>query len=368
MANPARSVSVLPTETGRDRARSAAHGPQGRPAQAGAQSFSASCAQPPVQSSAQLSVQSAAKLSDPLPPPLLCVSIHDVAPSTWNECARLAAALREVADIPLSWLVVPRYHDRPDDDSRMRAGLDAALARGDELVLHGYTHLDTEVRAGNLRQRFLRGVYTQREGEFAALSALEARRRLELGLEWFRARGWDASGFVPPAWLMGEGAWQALRDFPFDYTTTFARFHLLGSDTSSGGNSHSGSRSDNGNSSVNGNGSASARFKTRLTHTPTGPALFAPSLVYAARNRSGRWCSPIAAGLAARWQAGAPLVRLSMHPPDVRYPRLLAHAQQLIEQLLATRQAVTKASCARLYQPRPQNPPRQPGPQPPYGP
>ena len=258
-------------------------------------------------------------------PPLLCVSIHDVAAATWADSARLAAALREVADIPLSWLVVPCYHGRRDDETVLRAGLDAALARGDELVLHGYTHLDTEARGGGLRERFLRGVYTRREGEFAALGADEARRRIEKGVEWFRERGWKAAGFVAPAWLMGKGAWEALDDFGFAYTTTFTRFHLLGDGA--------------------------------------GQALFAPSLVYAARNRGGRALSPVVADLVAHWQAQAPLVRLSLHPPDVRHPRLLAHAQDLVERLLRTRRAVTKETCARIYQPRPQNPPRQPGPQ-----
>ena len=311
-----------------------------------------------------------------LPPieaaPLLCVSIHDVAPATWADCARLAAALRTVADIPLSWLVVPHYHERADDDAPMRAGLDAALARGDELVLHGYTHLDTEARAGSLRQRFLRGVYTRREGEFAALPASEARRRIALGLDWFRARGWPVSGFVPPAWLMGQGAWEALGEFGFAYTTTFARFYLLGG----AGNPEWEEKQDaliGLRQAGKRPGSAQTDIHAHapdawLSMTASGPALFAPSLVYAARNRSGRMLSPLAAGLAARWQAGAPLVRLSLHPPDLRHPRLLAHARRLIEQLLTTRQAVSKETCARLYQPRPQNPPRQPGPQPPYGP
>lgn len=314
----------------------------------------------PSRTQAQAEVQAevqAQRQAAVLPPPLLCVSIHDVAPVTWDDCARLAAALREVADIPLSWLVVPRYHDRPGDDAAMRAGLDAALARGDELVLHGLTHLDTEARATSLRQRFLRGVYTQREGEFAALSAAEARRRLALGLDWFRERGWTASGFVPPAWLMGEGAWEALNDFRFAYTTTFTHFHLLGGKGGAGAAA-----------AMDETGGAGAGQAARLSQTPFGPALFAPSLVYAARNRSGRFLSPLAAGLAARWQAGAPLVRLSLHPPDVRHPRLLAHARHLVEQMVANRHAVTKAGCANVYQPRPQNPPRQPGPQPPYGP
>ena len=74
-------------------------------------------------------------------PPMLCVSIHDVAPGTWEECARLARAMRQAADVRLTWLVVPRYHDRLENETAMRRGLDAALARGDELALHGYTHL-----------------------------------------------------------------------------------------------------------------------------------------------------------------------------------------------------------------------------------
>lgn len=255
---------------------------------------------------------------------MLCVSIHDVAPATWDECARLAQALRSVGDIALSWLVVPHYHGHGGDDRAMRAGLDAAAARGDELVLHGYTHLDTERQAGGLRERFLRGVYTRSEGEFSALSAAEARRRIEMGLEWFRARGWQAPGFVAPAWLLGPGAWEALPDFDFSYTTTFTRFHLLAEGTS----------------------------------------VFSPSLVYTARNRSGRAFSPVAGSIAARLLARAPLMRLSLHPPDVRHPRLVAHAQRLVERLLASHAAVTKAACAArlreggaqpaLYQPRPQ--------------
>jgi predicted deacetylase len=158
---------------------------------------------------------------------MLCVSIHDVAPATWSDCLRLVQAVRAVADIPLTWLVVPHYHFRPEHSPGMEACLNVALERGDELALHGYSHLDTEAAGGGLRARFLRNVYTRREGEFAALTEAEARRRLELGLDWFAARGWTPTGFVPPAWLLGEGAWRALRAAPFTYTTTFSHFHCL---------------------------------------------------------------------------------------------------------------------------------------------
>jgi predicted deacetylase len=249
--------------------------------------------------------------------PILCVSIHDVASATWDDCARLAAAVREVADIPLTWLVVPRYHGSAEPSPALEEGLGQALARGDELALHGYTHLDTEPARGGLRSRFLRTMYTQREGEFAALAADEARRRIGLGLDWFAQRGWPVTGFVAPAWLLSEGGWQALREFPFAYTTTFSRFHLL----------------------------------------PQGRSVFAPTLVYAARNRAGRVLSPLAAGAGAALLARTPLMRLSLHPPDARHPDLLRHAQRLAERLLARRVALTKAGCAHAYQYGPQKPP-----------
>ncbi|QJE03084.1 DUF2334 domain-containing protein [Massilia forsythiae] len=249
-----------------------------------------------------------------------------MAPATWDECMRLAQALRAVADIPLTWLVVPHYHLRPERSPVMEAGLDAALGRGDELCLHGFSHLDG---AGNgagmgsgdrvrgmraVGDYLLRNVYTRREGEFAALDEAEARRRIELGRAWFAARGWTPAGFVPPAWLLGQGAWRALRGSGFAYVTTFAHFHCL---RSTGGRP-----------------------------APPEP-LWSPSLVYAARNRGGRLLSPRVADATAALLAHRPLVRFSLHPPDVRHPALVRHMQRLLARLLARREAMTKAECAR---------------------
>lgn len=279
--------------------------------------------------------------------PMLCVSIHDVAPATWADCLRLAQAIRAVADIPLTWLVVPHYHFRPERSPTMERSLDGAQARGDELALHGYSHLDTEGARGGLRERFLRNVYTRREGEFAALSQAEARRRIDLGLAWFAERGWTPKGFVPPAWLLGEGAWRALRDGPFDYTTTFSHFHCL----RAGGNDASDDTASSADASTAAapdyaGAAGSARVEGR-DRTAIVPPLLSPSMVYAARNRSGRWLSPRVADATAAMLARAPLVRFSLHPPDVRYPELVRHTQQVLERLLARRDAVTKAECAR---------------------
>ncbi|USX24864.1 polysaccharide deacetylase family protein [Oxalobacteraceae bacterium OTU3CINTB1] len=237
----------------------------------------------------------------------LCVSIHDVAPATWPACQRLLAAIHEVADIPLTLLVVPCYHGHDRPDPGYDAMLTALLARGHELALHGYRHLDSGPPASGWRKRWLRGVYTRNEGEFSALSAAQSRLLLALGLEWFDRRGWPVDGFVPPAWLLGSGAWLALRDAPFSYTTTWTHFHLL-----------------------------SPRRR-----------IWSPSLVYAARNRSGRQLSPRLAVAQAACMGAAGLVRLGLHPADAAHPALLRHAQHLLGALLESRVPMTKAAFAR---------------------
>lgn len=238
--------------------------------------------------------------------PALCVAIHDVAPATWTECLRLLDAVRAVADIPLSWLVVPEYHHGTLRSRACEATLERLLAQGHELVLHGYTHQDPAPMRGHGLARFLRSVYTQREGEFAAIDAGEARRRIELGLAWFAARGWPVSGFVAPAWLLGPGAWRVLPDYPFSYTTTYWRFYQL----------------------------------------HPARAILAPALVYAARNRTGRTMSPHVAEFVAALSAKAQLARVALHPRDAHHPELMRHAQRLVAGLLASREAMTKAAFA----------------------
>lgn len=239
----------------------------------------------------------------------LCVSVHDAAPGTWHDCLRLLEAVRAVADVPLTWLLVPRYHGSYARSRDMEHMLGALLARGHELALHGYTHLDTAPLRGGVGSRLRRTVYTQREGEFAGVGAREARERIALGLGWFRRRGWPVSGFVAPAWLLSDAAWQVLHEFPFSYTTTMGHFHLL----------------------------------------QPRRALFSPSLVYTARNAAGRRLSPRVADAMAALMAPRPLVRLSLHPRDAHYPELLRHAQQLIERLLGEREALTKAAFAERF-------------------
>ncbi|UUZ49807.1 DUF2334 domain-containing protein [Massilia sp. B-10] len=131
------------------------------------------------------------------------MSIHDVAPATWSDCLHLLHAVRAVADIPLSWLVVPCYHHNAMRSLACEATLEKLMGEGHELVLHGYTHVDRVPLRGIGPGRLLRTLYTQREGEFAAIGRDEARRRLTLGMRWFQERAWPVSGFVAPSLAAG---------------------------------------------------------------------------------------------------------------------------------------------------------------------
>ena len=148
--------------------------------------------------------------SVPSPPPLsssprwLCVSLHDVAPATLPHCLKVLEAVREVANIPLTLLVVPAYHGAASAQPDFECAMSAQLAAGNELALHGYSHKDPGVPS-SVADWLRRRVYTAGEGEFWALSEKEADDRLTLGRRWFDANGWPLAGFVAPAWLLGRG-------------------------------------------------------------------------------------------------------------------------------------------------------------------
>ncbi len=235
----------------------------------------------------------------------LCVSVHDVAPATWRSCQQVLAAVREVAEIPVTLLVVPAYRGQC---SALAPGFESAmtdqLAHGHELALHGYFHRDLGVPQSAvdwLRRR----VYTAGEGEFWALSRDEAAERLLLGQRWFAANRWPLAGFVPPAWLLSPEAWRALREFPaFSYVTTFTHVHAL----------------------------------------HTGLSVRAPCLTFSTR---APWRRTLSRAWATVGWIEAPLARLALHPQDAAYPELRRAWQRKLDALLQDRTALTKAEAVR---------------------
>jgi predicted deacetylase len=239
--------------------------------------------------------------------PALCVVLHDVAPATLAACERTLKAVRDVADVPVTLLAVPRYHCEP---SPMAFGdwLREHSARGDEIALHGYTHKDEGVPR-NFIDHLRRRHYTRGEGEFADLSITEAMRRLTAGVHWFARQKLPLHGFVAPAWLLSLGTWEALRWLDLRYTCTLRRLVLL----------------------------------------PERRHLTSQSLVYSSssawrRQASVAWNAAVAAML-----RNNPLLRLELHPQDADHAAIRRSWQRLLETHLAGRHARTLAHVAEIF-------------------
>src|SRR5262249_15906664 len=69
------------------------------------------------------------------------VTIHDVAPATQARCSELISAVERGDRIPMTLLVVPHYHHQ-ESTSAFERWIETRLDAGDELALHGFTHLD----------------------------------------------------------------------------------------------------------------------------------------------------------------------------------------------------------------------------------
>ena len=196
---------------------------------------------------------------------LLVVSIHDVAPSTLEESE--------------TWRgLVPRYEGR---DS-WRAGADRAWARrradaGDELVLHGYSHLRPGGRHG---------------AELAGRSDHEVRASIVEGLEELRAAGLDPAGFIAPAYAHPPAADAICRAAGLGWWATRASLRWEG-----------GRRS-------------------------------LPSLGLGVSTGPRRALSPAIARASARALERVAVVRLDLHPADLRHRRLARAGRELLARLL----------------------------------
>ncbi len=240
-------------------------------------------------------------------PRQVCVVMHDVAPATWDRCQHLLRALDDVAQVPTTLLVVPEYHGgrAVQDDPAFIEAMNARLARGDELALHGYSHLDDQAVRG-IEDYVMRRLYTANEGEYSALPASIARTRLRRGIDCFAALEWPLFGFVAPAWLMSVGTWEALGDFPFSYVTTLRHMVLL----------------------------------------PEARKLRAPSLTYSTRSAWRRHTSHLWNRNMMRLQRERDTIRLGLHPADAEHPDVVKRWQEILSSCLEDRVPVTKAMLA----------------------
>jgi len=215
-------------------------------------------------------------------PRTLCISLHDVAPATLADCARILVFLDDLYLCPVAFLVIPEFHGtgRVDRDRRFMSFIESRILRGDEIVLHGYRHEEIATSGRGPRAWLARRLGTDPRAEFANLRFEAARTRLLHGLAILRAAGWQPSGFVAPDWLMSGGTCDALEDLPLRYYSTRDAVTLLGS-------------------------------QQRIT---------APTLTFGAPAAPGgaSWWSWLRA--LARLHAANPILRIALHPTDQRDP------------------------------------------------
>lgn len=235
----------------------------------------------------------------------LCIVLHDVAPATWPECARLLACVDALGAPPLTLLVVPDFHGRgrSDRDAAFVRALERRVLRGDELALHGWCHLDQAPAPRTPGAWLRRRVLTAGEGEFSALARDDARRRIENGMELFRRLGWPLAGFVPPAWLASAGTRAALAASGLRYTSTHAALIDL------------------------------------VAHARVA----APCVTASPRSRWRRAASGAWLRLAPRVLRAQPLLRAGLHPADARHAPLLEAWQRVLARELRERAALTKS-------------------------
>jgi hypothetical protein len=223
-------------------------------------------------------------MSDMADQRLLLASIHDVSPRFESEVDALIDLLRPHVGNRIAMLVVPNHWGEAPivPGSPFARRLRAWADDGFEILLHGYFHRD-EARHGRASDQLRARLMTAGEGEFLGLSISEAKSRIASGTALLEdIIGRPIAGFVAPAWLYGEGALHALAEARM----TIAEDHM------------------------------------RVWSPATGKQLArGPVITWASRSPL-RLASSLAAAVALR---GAPMrvLRVGVHPPDIRHPTLV---------------------------------------------
>lgn len=198
----------------------------------------------------------------------------------------------------IAMLVVPNHwNDSPiipgsPFATRLRRWADEGI----EMFLHGFFHR-ADVRPTSSRDRLRARYLTAGEGEFLGLDRDEAERRIADGRALVEdLTGRPIAGFIAPAWLYGPGALEAL---------TSAGIGL-------------------------------AEDHWRVWSPSTGRTLVSgPVITWASRSRP-RLLSSLAAAAVVR-RLPMQVLRVGVHPPDVRSPALLRSIDATLSAALISR-------------------------------
>ena len=214
---------------------------------------------------------------------MLLASIHDVGPRFDREVEQLVARFMErLGSARFAMLVVPDHWGEAPLAAApaYRAKLRRWSDQGVEMFLHGFTHRDD--RPTGFKARHM----TAGEGEFLHLDHAEARKRLRAGRAVVEdAIGRPVAGFIAPAWLYGPGARAAIAEERFALAEDHMRVWRPG------------------------DGAVLAR---------------GPVITWASRSRARTASSLAFARLARTALRPLRVVRIAVHPGDVRVPAILS--------------------------------------------
>ena len=229
----------------------------------------------------------------------LVVSVHDIAPSNRDIIEPLLVELNRLGVRVCSLLVVPHYHHEKliADDREFLTWLRDMEAAGHEIVIHGYFHERPRRSGETMRDRVMTSFYTQGEGEFFDLPYDEAFQRITKAQAVFTAAGLKPNGFIAPAWLLSREGERAARDAGMEYTT---------------------------------------RLRTVLD-LRTGQSFAARSLVYSVHSHWRRRASLAWNRALFQTTRDKTLLRLSIHPPDWRFPAIWNQIERFIREMTDAR-------------------------------
>lgn len=227
----------------------------------------------------------------------LLVTLHDVTPALADECRQLIALCRQRGIVP-GLLVVPNWHGEAPLAEHLPfvAWLRTLQAAGAEIFLHGERHDEVGLRR-SWRDELRALGRTAREGEFLTLRHAEARARIHRGLELFARLGLHPIGFVPPAWLARDEGFRAAAD----------------------------------------EGLAVSEDEVAIRLLAVNRRIPSPVVRWSARTSFRAHGSVIVARLRARLQADAPVVRVALHPADLRHPACAASIARELDWWIARR-------------------------------
>lgn len=231
------------------------------------------------------------------------VSLHDVAPVTRSASEKILKELAHLGVRVSSLLVVPDYHGNGSSfaDRDFMQWLRDLEADGHEIVIHGYYHQRPRRPNETLPAKLITRSYTSDEGEFYDLDYAEAFRRITRAHDEFTSAGLKPRGFIAPAWLLSKEGERAAADAEMEYTTRL----------------------------------------TSILDLRTNENFAARSLVYSVRNSWRRAASLAWNATIAQLMRDAPLVRLSIHPPDFEQTQIWRQIMQIAQRLIESRNATT---------------------------